>query len=46
MNKEYKSPVVGQVPFIIEQPICSTSTSIGGGDYNLMPEEGFDSDSD
>ena len=45
MKKEYKSPVVEQVPLMVEQPICSASTSFGGGDYDLFPDD-FDSDSD
>ena len=45
MNKEYKSPVVEQVPLLVEQAICSTSTAISGGDFNLSVDD-FDSDSD
>lgn len=46
MKKDYERPVVEQVPFMIEQPFCSASTSFGGGDYGLLPDEEFDSDSD
>lgn len=45
MNKEYKTPVVEQVPLLVEQAICSTSTTITGGDFNLYDDR-FDSDSD
>ena len=46
MKKEYTRPVVEQLPFLVEQPICAASTAFGGGDYNLLPDEEFDSDSD
>ena len=46
MKKDYKRPVVEQMPFMVEQPICTASTAFGGGDYNLLPDEEFDSDSD
>ena len=46
MKKDYERPVVKQVPFMVERPICTASTAFGGGDYNLLPDEDFDSDSD
>lgn len=46
MKKEYKRPVVEQLPIVAEQPICSASASFGGGDYSLLPDEEFDRDSD
>ena len=45
MTKNYLTPCVEVVPLLVEQPICSASTSFGGGDYNLFPDD-FDSDSD
>ena len=42
---QYKTPVVEQVPLLVEQAICSTSTAISGGDFNLSVDD-FDSDSD
>lgn len=45
MKKDYRSPVVEQMPFMVEQPICTASTAFGGGDYDLLPDD-FDSDSD
>ena len=45
MKKEYKRPVVEQIPFMVERPICTASTAFDGGNYDLLPE-GFDSDSD
>ena len=46
MKKEYKRPTVEQMPFMVEQPICTASAAFGGGDYDLLPDEEFDSDSD
>ena len=45
MKKNYRSPVVEQMPFMVEQPICTASAAFGGGDYDLLPDD-FDSDSD
>ena len=45
MIKNYLTPAIEVVPFMVEQPICVGSTSTGGGDYDPYPDD-FDSDSD
>ena len=45
MKKDYERPVVEEVPFLVERPICTASAPFGGGDYDLLPDD-FDSDSD
>lgn len=45
MNVDYLTPTVEQVPLMVEQAICTASTTFSGGDYTLVPDE-FDTDSD
>ena len=45
MKLNYLTPKVDVVPMVVEQAICSASTVISGGDYDLYPDD-FDSDSD
>ena len=45
MKQNYLTPAVEQIPMMVEQAICSASTTVSGGEYNPFPDD-FDSDSD